>query len=393
MATTRQLLRPAIDTRLGRRAQQQIFPAMYFGRALETFDRPAWLYRAHGAIPALDILFREALPVGPQDVALCERLIQAYALALEEAPPTDGLWAHEDFQRRQRKLLGPLADRDAEGLAGCLASMFQSDFVLGMAGGSLGARHSRVSRKLWSYFILNKLVGLAESLGTARAENPEQGDVGIAFAGGIERLVADTEAELGVSLNFPDVGAAYGIAVEQRLITADSLDQIYAAARIRDAARTYLSDRQGTLSAVEIGGGFGAMAFWLLQMLQLNYTIVDLPLVNVLQGYFHGEQPRQVAILPTHALAGIPQPFDMLLNKDSMPEIPRDAVLAYLTWGRYSCDGLFYSYNQEAAAVTDGAAQNVVPELIAEIGGFHKLRREHSWLRRGYAEEIYAVTG
>jgi hypothetical protein len=338
------------------------------------------------------------------DEAICQRLIDAYRRALVDEPQTAGIWGLEEFQQRQRVLTDALRKGDPGVLATCMATMFRSDFVLGVAVGSLGTQKSRAADRFLCLGILSKLAALAEWQGIARVENPEQGEAGLAFTEGLEGLVANTEAALGIGLGFPDVGAAYGIEVGDRLITPDSADQLYAAARIREATQTYLSTDQKSLRIVEVGGGYGGMAYWVLQMMRSSqYTIVDLPLVNVLQGYFlaqalgehavsfYGEPGRRVQVLPTHAIGEVVLPFDILANKDSMPEIPRDAVLRYLSWARDGCDGLFYSCNQEAAAVTDGVAQNVVPELVAEVGGFNKLRRELSWARPGYVEEIYEL--
>ena len=378
---------------------------MYVGRAIQTFDRPGWQYGFRGTIPSLDLHFRPAQPVTEADIALCKRLITAYALAQADGSPASGMWAHEVFQDRQRELAYGLRAGDGELLAERLASMFRSEFVLGMASGSLGVHESSlVGNRFWGHLTLKKLAALAESQGTARAETPEQGGVGLAFLGGVEKLVADTETALGASLDFPDVGAAYGIEVDERLISSDSLDQIYAAARIKAAVRTHLPGRDSPLRVVEIGGGFGAMAYWLLQMMDLSYTIVDLPIVNVLQGYFlaqamgadgvslYGEERQGIKILPTHALSDIELPFDLLANKDSLPEIPCDAALDYLRWARIGCDGIFYSYNQEAAAPLKGVPQNVVPTLTAQLGGLERLSRDTSWLRRGYAEEVYSFS-
>jgi putative sugar O-methyltransferase len=400
--TLREVLRPVARTRTGRRAQRRFFQALHLGRAIQTLDRPGWLYGFRGTIPSLDLHFRAARPVTGADIALCERLIEAYALAQAEGPPTSGMWAHEVFQDRQRNLAFALQAGNGEMLAELLASMFRSEFVLGMASGSFGVHKGwRMVDRLWGHLILKKLVALAESQGTARAENPEQGDVGLAFFESVEKLVADTETALGTSLNFPDVGAAYGIEIDGRLISYDSLDQIYGAARIKDAVRRYLPDRDSPLRVVEIGGGFGAMAYWLLQMMDLSYAIVDLPIINVLQGYFltramgedrvclYGEEHRRIQILPTHALSDTELPFDVLANKDSMPEIPSGAVLEYLQWARGGCNGIFYSYNQEAGTPVNGEPQNVVPALIAQLGGLERLSRDTSWLRRGYVEEVY----
>jgi hypothetical protein len=400
----RDLLQPMADTDLGRRARQRMFAARFHARMIEMFDRPAWLYRSHGAIPSTTFHFRSANRVTPQDVALCQRLLDAFQRARDDGTPRSGMWTTEVFQERQRELLEALEGGRPEVLAERLASMLRSEFVLGMASGSLGiAKRSRLTHRLRNLQILSKLAALGESQGTARLENPEQGEVGLAFANGLERLVAETERALGVSLDFPDVGAAYGIQVAGRLISGDSLDQIYAAARIRDAIDEFLPEVEPPVRIVEIGGGYGAMAYWLVQMVSAEYVVVDLPIVNVLQGYFlaqslghdavslYGEDTGRVAVLPTHALADIELPFDVLVNKDSLPEIPLDAAERYLNWAREGCDGIFFSYNQEAAAALDGEAQIVVPEILARLGGFDRLTRNPSWLRPGYAEEVYRV--
>ena len=284
--------------------------------------------------------------------------------------------------------------------------MFRSDFVLGLHAGSLGTGpQSRIGRRLSWLSTLSKLASLAESQGCAPVENPEQGPVGLAFAdGGIETLMKKLEATLGISLDFPEVGAAYGVIAAGRMITYDTPDQVYGARRLLDAIDTHLHKTEQPPRIVEIGGGYGAMAYWLQQMRALPYVIVDLPIINVLQGYFlaealghtrvslYGEPMAAVTITPDHALGEIQTPVTVLANKDSMPEISRPALVGYLTWARSVCQGILYSYNQEAAAPFDGSPQHLVSDILAGIGGFTRIRRDPSWLRRGYVEEIYVPT-
>jgi hypothetical protein len=106
-----------------------------------------------------------------------------------------------------------------------------------------------------------------------------------------------------------------------------------------------------------------------------------------------GEAPAKVQLLPEAALSDIEPNVQLVINKDSMPEMPEDAARRYLEWIRTNCAGLFFSCNQEAGAVFHGVAQNVVPELVGKVGGFRRLRRDPSWMRPGYVEEIYEVTG
>jgi hypothetical protein len=395
------VLRAVLHTRAGRRARGELMAVENLMRLLEIFDRPRWLYRSRGVIPRVEVHYRTPLPVSESDVDLCRRLIDAWWLARADAPDSSGMWTHDIFRDRQRQMVHALEHRDPRLLAERLAAMMRSEAIQGMALGSLGvttmARLSTGFSRLWT---LNKLVALAESQGAVEAECPEHA-VGVAFANGVGALMANIESALGVRPDFPDVGAAYGIRLAGCLITADTPDQLYAAARLRQAARVFLADRRRSLHVVEIGGGYGGMVYWLAHMLDARYTIVDLPIVGVLQGYFlsqalghaevsfYGEEPRRVVLVPSHSLATIQAPFDLLVNKDSMPEIPLCELVGYLKWARESCGGIFYSYNQETRTPYDGTPQNVVPDVLADIGGFTLIRRDASWLRRGYVEEIY----
>ena len=124
----------------------------------------------------------------------------------------------------------------------------------------------------------------------------------------------------------------------------------------------------------------------------------------MLQGYFLsktlgaaqvsllGEPPARVVLLPNTALHDVQAPYDLLVNKDSMPEMPKDAVLEYLRWARTSCSGIFFSCNQESTQDVHGDELGMVPRLVEQTGGFERLRRDLSWVRAGYVEEIYALT-
>ncbi len=379
-------------------------------RLLEVMSRPWWLYRSAGRVPVARIEKRSPQLVTAEDIVLCERLITAFLAT----PGKDGsvgqargIWGWV-FDTHQRRLADALERRNARDLANMLASMFQQEFVWGIAGGARIRQHkTRLGLRILSLTSLDVLVSLAEALGIVPVENPEQGRAGVAFDGGIARLVANIDDLLGFQIDFPSVGAPYGLMVDRRLITIDTPEQIYAALRLDQATRNYLPLRAKILTrVVEIGGGYGGMCYWFLRMRPdlAQYTIVDLPITNVLQGYFlaqalgastvsfYGEKPSSVRIIPDSALADVDAPFEILVNKDSMPEMPHDTMAGYLEWGGANCNGLFYSYNQEARAEFLGEAQGIVSEAVERIGSFKRVRRDHSWLRRGYAEEIYLPT-
>jgi hypothetical protein len=376
---------------------------------LESISRPWWLYRAGGRLPATRIERSSQRPVTAEDIALCERLVAAFAASTDSdrlAGEPAGIWGWIR-DAHQRQLEGALVRRDAEGLARLLASMFQEEFMWGLLGdASANHRHTRLGHRILALKSLDILVSLAEAVGVVPVENPGQGQAGRAFESGLAKLVEKVDAAVGFRIDFPRIGTPHGLMVDGRLITLDTPEQIYAALRLDQARWDYLrSSPESSLRIVEIGGGYGAMCYWFLRIRPGVdcYTIVDLPTTNVIQGYFlakalgatnvsfYGERPALVRISPNSALLELDTPCDILVNKDSMPEMPHAAMASYIEWGRANCDGLFYSYNQEARAPFPlvGGTQGVVSEAIERVGGFERKRRDHSWLRRGYVEEIY----
>ena len=370
--------------------------------------RPWWFYRARGRVPICKVQRRPPNPVTEADIELCERLLVAFKASTSRGRPIGethhGIWAWT-LNTYQRQLAETLQHGDARDLAHLLASMFQQEFVWGIAhGGHIRDSGSRLGARILNLNSLDLLVSLAEALGVTPVENPEQGQAGIAFSEGVGELISQMERVLGFRIDAPDVGAPFGMAIDGRLLTLEAPDQIYGAVRLDQAIPVHLHHRLGDSPAiVEIGGGYGGMCYWFLLLRPdvTRYTIVDLPIMNVLQGYFlaqtlgsatvsfFGEPPAQVTLVPDSELAEVATPFDILVNQDSMPEMPHETMLSYLAWARSNCSGFFYSYNQEATADFLGQIQGIVSKGITQIGGFERIRRDQSWIRRGYAEEIY----
>jgi hypothetical protein len=346
------------------------------------------------------------------DEALCERLITAYRAALDGRPSgsqTSGMWSwiYDGWHQPLAQLLDR---RDARALARELAEMFRKPFMLGLAPSALMSHgQPRLGARIWRMRALDGLVSLAEGLGVVPVHEPATGTrTTRAFDGGLADLLERVEGRLGFSVDFPDVGAPYGLLIEGRLITMDSPEQIHTAVRLDHALRLHLSPAAGEApSIVEVGGGYGATCLWLLRRRAATkrYAIVDLPIVNVLQGYFlsrvlgdsavslFGEDPAQVVVAPHSGLADLAGPHDVLVNKDSLPEMPAEAALEYLRWARSACNGIFFSCNQESQAPFQGEELGFVPRMVEQAGGYSLLRRDQSWVRPGYVEEVYAVGG
>jgi hypothetical protein len=374
---------------------------------LKTTYRPPWNYLPMPFVWRGRIHKHSPSRSTQADVELCERLINAFAAATDgtlATQETTGVWGWI-FHSYQLPLAQAIEHRDASVLAEALASMFQTDFVFGLSPGSMALEHTQswLGSRIFCMKCIDGLMSLAEALAVHPVKNPEQQGFGVTLSKGLPKLISDVEARLGFRLQFPDVGAPYGIVVDGRLITVETPEQVYGALRLDQAIKLHLARSARPLRIVEIGGGYGAMCYWFMRMsaLEARYTIIDLPIVSLLQGYFlgralgpdkialYGEPAGPITLLPVSARAEITTPFDVLVNKDSMPEIPYDTVVDYLRWSRANCDGFFFSYNHESAVDFEDNPQGRVSDAVEHTGSFSRLRRERSWVRPGYVEEIY----
>lgn len=170
--------------------------------------------------------------------------------------------------------------------------------------------------------------------------------------------------------------------------------------------------KEHKVSVCEIGGGVGRLAYWATRFGIGKYTLIDLPRINLLQGFFllkalpdakvylYGEpflhdddHTTCVYVMPHHACVHSSGQFDLVVNQDSFPEINATIVSNYLSWIKVSTRS-FLSINHESEPHSvNGALQNNVPELIARVGGFLRRSRQLYWLRKGYVCELYDIVG
>ena len=351
-------------------------------------------------VPFVNITYKEPKKITEEDISLCDRLIAAYHKANE--PNNVGeLWT-KSIETYYGELISIMESRNAEKLAAALSSFFRKKFVYGLASGDLVEHsHSKIGAIIWSLKYQDNIIALAEYLGIVRAESTQQGQKAYGLKEGIDKVIAKAEDKIGISIDFPDVGAPYGVLANNSLIMMEQPEHIYVALRINEAIRNYLNKEGKKLKLLEIGAGFGGLAYWILKLQRLNistYTIIDLPIINVLQGYFlskalgdstvslYGETFRDDAtifVLPTFTITTMNgNDLDVLINQDSMPEMTDQIVENYLRFARENIK-MFFSYNHEASG------QVLVPEIVNRLGGFNLLSRNASWLRSGYVEEAY----
>jgi hypothetical protein len=349
------------------------------------------------------------------DDAIAVRLITSYRACKKEeaAHPAIGTDIWSAIRRLQARFFTILESGDPKALAAYLCNMSRHDATIGISQGDEEYRLI-ASNPEYEYFrvllIKDKLVSFAEAVGAIRCECPEQGPWGQHLHADIDVLLHALEECVGISLAPPEIdGGLIKIPAGNGLFHDRDLHAQFAVWSMREIAGP-------NATICEIGGGVGRAAYWAQRFGLGPYTIIDLPHVNVLQGYYllkslpmdqvrlYGESlgnPR-VTVLPYFEKHRITSgEVDIVFNQDSLPEIHHAAALDYIVWAREISPRWFYSINQEAAVAytqifwqpggESDPKQNVVSALVAEAVGFRRVMRVPYWLRKGYTSELYQI--
>jgi hypothetical protein len=349
------------------------------------------------------------------DVELAKRLLRSYSLALSDNPEhiresKQDIWT-DIAQNYQQSFFEVLNGNNPDRLASYLCNMSRHDATCGTVQGVL--EYNRLqddvhSRDFVARMTKDKLISLAEAVGAMPCENPEQGQWGENSCIPEKELVEKIEQTLGICIAPPAIdGGLFKIGEGKYRFGERDCNAIYTAWFTNEVLQ-----KNKNAAICEIGGGVGRVAYWSTVFGIANYTLIDLPHINVLQGFYlakalpeakiclYGEGRHRndgggvsVHIMPSHALNRLPQDtFDLAINQDSFPEINSTIVIDYLSWMKLSTK-LFLSINHESKPMAvGGKPQNNVSELLKNVGGFDRLSRQPYWLRKGYVCELYAVS-
>jgi hypothetical protein len=346
-----------------------------------------------------------AAPVDPMEVALpaARRVVDAYHRALrEEQMPAPSLWDHA--ARQHTAFLEALAHGDLETVAGALAGFFAGPLTWGLAPvlPPDAPEHAFVGMVVRT---ADSLVSLAQAVGVLPVRSIEQGGplhTQLVPPESIGGLVDTVEQETGLDLSFLNAAGNRGWRFGSRVTNMDTLRHTYAVWRLRQL-RLASAEK-----LIEIGGGFGCMAALAVRAGYRNYTILDLPWVNALQGYIlirtlgheavqlYGESSRgAVKVAPFWTISTLPdRSVDAVINVNSLPEIGYESARRYVQRIGAIIRRVFLSINQEGQALTvQGTKQLRVWELVRQEPRLELRSRQIAWMEQGYVEEIYTPAG
>ena len=344
---------------------------------------------------------------GPFDVQLMGRIASACRSGAGRSQPT-GMWA--EFTRHHSDIVSLLTEGRFDAASQYLKLQYGSRLTHGFQQGHNTYRHLAREASARAHICrvhADRLLRLAETFGVIPIENPEQGEAGRGFDMDPDELLRRIEVEFGARLDAPRwQGGLFGLRTSRGIFTERHFAAVCLAKRISEIC----PDRESRIC--EIGAGAGYVAYYCHKLGYHDFTIVDLPSVNISQAYLlmramsgasfrlQGEpeplEPgRSIRILADHALENAPSGcFDMVLNADSLPEMSTETATGVCkTIARVA--RRFLSVNHETKLPRIGASdlQERVPEILLRVGGFQRMSRAPFWMREGHVEELYAVDG
>ena len=322
------------------------------------------------------------------DAELIARVVAAYRAASVTALGSKNSAWLQSFSDFKRPIDDALIGRDAEAVVAPMLRdpgsnmLFYGFDNLNCRTGSSPA--TEIAHH--SIPVYDDLLRLAEAIGVRRLDNPEQLQAPRPPETSI--ILRDLDTAFGLTVKFPNpFPGEVGLATSRGVASYRAVQALYQAYRVAELVKDRPAAR-----IVEIGGGLGRTPFYAHQFGLRNYTIIDLPMTNVAQGYFlgrvlgpdaislFGEARPGIRILPPVAFLNATDSYDIAVNVDLLTEMALATATSYCREIRGRAD-IFLSINHECNART-------VRDICAGLGMSASSRAPY-WLRRGYLDEVF----
>jgi hypothetical protein len=325
------------------------------------------------------------------DGRLIDRLIQSHSLR-RELP--SGQWS-DIFQSLHADISDAFAAKDRPRIEKILRNPASSDIFFGFdsTAKSLRSGGQRIEDRRSPGLALDALAALAEALGARTMELPENYYIWRVDRLNADELLGQIDWAVGFKVPVPNpFPAEYGLVSSRGIISYRMPQALYQAWRISKLVQGVQNPK-----VLEIGGGLGRTAFYARQFGVRDYTIIDIPVSSLAQGYFLGRTcgedtvslfgesatGDQIKIMPPGFFIDGTERFDLVVNVDSLTEIGRAAADQYWSVIQRRA-GKFLSINHEANEFT-------VAELITQAKHARTSRMPY-WMRRGFVEEVVEFT-
>ena len=321
--------------------------------------------------------------VPPDDEVIVRRIIAAYHDTLRAPPAMENSWWFVEIASLRSNEHNLLATGAPAAIQAMLRDPQSNNLFYGFDNLAKDlAQPGEGWPAVQAQLCYDSLLRLAEAVGVCRLENPEAPIR--ADKPDIETLLSDLDEALGFDIRFPNpFPGEVGLRTSRGVASYRCFQSLYQAWRIARLAPGG--------HVVEIGGGLGRTAYYAGRMGVHDYTIIDLPLTGVAQGYFlhrlgmdvvlSGEDRTSgVRILPPRAFHESRDRFDLVVNVDSFTEMAAGTARDYFDKASTCADRLL-SINHEYNS-------HRVFDLLTTHPRVVQATRDPYWLRRGYVEEL-----
>ena len=309
----------------------------------------------------------------------------------------------------QSELIRIVKSKNAHALAEYLLEAPKNNILTGVLQGKSEYEQLKISskyRKVQGKILLQRLLRLANAIGTGTDQNPEQGSWGIRNPENFDQLYNNLYKTFGPEIEIPDFfsglfrikfGSTHWNQVE--LMSMNSAHQI-----------KNLLDGDTSKVILEIGAGIGYTTFWLKKLGFELIAIIDLPHVIAAQAFFlmkafpecriylHGESQwnndYDIAIFPNSVpLEHLPLSPNLIFNQDSFAEMSTLTINHLLKSISKFSDSLLYSINHESEATYDESARSQmnIAKVISQKEHFRLRSRVPNWIREGYVDQIWEI--
>jgi hypothetical protein len=331
------------------------------------------------------------------DRAMVERLASAYRARCEREPLPEGIW-RSIFDTKMLPMHRALLGSELAAVAALMRRPGDGNSFYGFevlcADMLVYLRHKPLAQGAHARWCKDHLLSVAEGMGALPFENPEApGSQRRSPYGAmpVEEILVALDAVLGIRVDFPNpYPEEFGLETTRGVASCRAIDAIYHAWRVRDLLRGVSRPR-----VCEIGGGLGRTAYYAHRLGLTDYTIIDLPWVSASQAYFlmrtlgeervvlqdegRGDARDGVKLLGPPEFLEKDDAYDLVLNVDSMTEMPRAVAERYFARIEASASW-FLSINHEGNEFR-------VAEVIAGSARVASKHRHRFWARPGYVEE------
>jgi putative sugar O-methyltransferase len=316
-------------------------------------------------------------------------------------------WKKDGWGGCQHAVIKALEKRNKNQLFKIFKNFFRTNYSYGLAMGKQELDmllNSKENKQFYSSLWRDKFISLAIALGVLKLPNPEISpkEWSKVLLNNPETLATEFEKVSGIPFSFPAVFNPFGINVKGNVFPLIAFHYYYLAASVN------LLFGVSNKKIIEIGGGFGGVAYFFLKLKPSSYNIFDLSYGCAIQAVYlqycfpdipirlYGEPAPSAStwinIQPSWLLLneGIEiGNIDLAINQDSLADIDRPIAAKYLQKIRQKLTGQFISVGPDYTGAGEKGFTCSVNELVREQGGFKLIDRMPFITRKGYFREIY----